>query len=451
MGTPETSSQKTLVCGGCGKRYRVSARVNRKGLKCKDCGAELRLLLDKQQDESGGYDRSRGAPQKPLRRKKSPIPVFVALLVSGILAVVAVMLIGNIDILHSEEDEGDEEKVDKRISMRDTVEMSPYQKRVDRMVETLKAYRIDDFPTYIENKDLFEFSMRQKKEKKRWKDLSLTQQLTFLDTLRTQEPFTAQWRRAEVDDWSERPSTLPGYLDCSWIVIPRSFKTGDADEVWLLVRNDSGRPKIIGSKLLIKKAPRIVKTDDKFEIPKVDHKPDFKRLNPELKKAALPATTADGTIDETGSPIAAIRTVPLVEDSSPGLVIQIKTHINTLTNPDATRKAQEAKKELVFIGKKAVPVLLNCLVGKDLKNSEEVFYCHQVIQALRDLTGKRFGFEPQTGERILTAASSVEQESALRKWFGWWKINHKTFEVVLTPQLKKELEKRERWRKKFGK
>ena len=449
MGTPETSSHKTLVCGGCGKRYRVPASVNRKGLKCKDCGAELRLLREKLPDEAGGYDRNRGAPQKPLRRKKSPIPVFVALLVSAILAVVAVMLIGNIDILHS--DEADAEKVDKRISMRDPVEMSPYMKRVDKMVESFKAYRIEDFPTYLETKDLFEFSMRQKKEKKGWKDLSLTQQLTYLDTLRTREPFTARWRRAEAGEWREMASSLPGHLDCSWIVIPRSFKTGDADEAWFLVRNDAGRPKVVGYKLLIKKAPKIVRTDEKFEIPAVNHKPDFKRLNPELNKSALPATTADGTIDETGSPVAPIKAVPLLEGSSPGLVIQIKTHINTLTNPDATRKAQEAKKELVFIGKSAIPVLLNCLVGKDLKNSDEVFYCHQVIQALRDITGKRFGFEPQTGERILTAASTVEQVSALRKWFGWWKINHKTFEPELTPQLKKELEKRDRWRKKFGK
>ena len=95
-------------------------------------------------------------------------------------------------------------------------------------------------------------------------------------------------------------------------------------------------------------------------------------------------------------------------------------------------------------------VLLNAMVGKDLKNPDDVYHCHQVVQALRDITAQRFGFEPQTGQDILTAATALEQQSALRRWFGWWRLNAKTFEAVLTPQLKNELEKRKRRKERFG-
>jgi len=248
-----------------------------------------------------------------------------------------------------------------------------------------------------------------------------------------------------------KEATTPENLGKTWVIIPRSFPGGVIEDVWLLLINDSGRPKVVGFKVIEKQKARVVNVDKKFEIPKVEHGADFRKQDKSLRKAALPATTADGEIDEFGHPTSAVKEVPLLENTSPGLIKDIKGHINLLTNPDATRKAQQAKKELIFIGKPAVPILLNHLVGKDLTDPKSVSSAHQVVQALREITGQRFGFEPQIGKETLTAASAIEQRNALRKWFGWWKLNAKTFEAVLTPQMKKEFEKRERWRKKWGK
>jgi len=460
MAPSDSPSQKTLVCGGCGKRFRISASAERKGLTCRDCGSPLRLVRDA---AAAGDEKAPREKHRPVRRKKSPIPILIALGVSAVLLIIAAMIYNRMDWLENEEEDNSaelSEENQQRINALKRLKVSrrdPYEEKLDRMVEVLHQYKIDQFPLYLESAAIFEFRQRPAKGgtgdiAKRWKDLSTTERFKYQDRLRMQEPFSGRWRLAKLGERRTVSADDLGLLDHRWVVVPREFPSGEKDEVWLLVKNDRGRPRICGFRHKEVKTAKVVKAEpDPIEAPDISGREGFQRLNPELKKAPLPATTADGAIDETGAPTSPIQEVKLVEGTTPGDVSTINTHIAALVDPDKTLEARQALKELVFIGKPAVPVLLNALVGKDLRNPGDVYHCHQVVQALRDITAQRFGFEPQTGQNILTAATALEQQSALKRWFGWWRLNAKTFEPVLTPQLKKELEKRKRRRERFGK
>jgi len=459
MGTSDSSSHKTLVCGGCGKRFRISASAERKGLTCRDCGSPLRLVR-----EGAAADGARAPREKhrPVRNKKSPVPILIALGASAVLLIVALMIYNKVDMFKGDEGEestGLNEENRKRLEAlkrRGVDRRDPYEAKLDEMVEVLHQYKIDRFPLYLDSGAIFEFRQNEGKAagaaRKEWKALSTTERFKYQDGLRMHEPFSGRWRLAKLGERRTVSADNLGLLDHRWVVVPRTFPNEEMDEVWLLVKNENGRPRIRGFRREVKKAPKVVKVEpEQLEAPDLSSQQGFQKLNPELKKAPLPATTADGAIDATGAPTSPIENVKLVEGTSASDAASVNTYIAKLVDPDQTIEARQALKELVFIGKPAVPILLNALVGKDLKNPADVYHCHQVVQALRDITGQRFGFEPQTGENILTAATALEQRNALRRWFGWWRLNAKTFEAVLTPQLKKELEKRKRRRERFGK
>jgi hypothetical protein len=460
MGPSESPGRKTLVCGGCGKRFRISASADRTGLTCRDCGSPLRLVRDA---AATGEEKAPREKHRPVRRKKSPIPILIALGVSAVLLIIAAMIFNRVDMFKAEEEEDSSELSDEsqeRLNALKRLEVNrrdPFEDKLDRMVEVLHQYKIDRFPLYLESAAIYEFRQGDRKGRtgaaaKRWKDLSTTERFKYQDRLRMQVPFSGRWRLAKLGDRRTVSADDLGLLDHRWVVVPRTFPNGETDEVWLLVKKDRGRPRICGYRHRVIEAAKVVKAEpDAVEAPDISNQEGFQKLDPGLKKAPLPATTADGAIDETGAPTSPIQPVKLIEGTSSSDVATIRTHIATLVDPDKTREARQALKELVFLGKPAVPVLLNALVGKDLRNPADVYHCHQVVQALRDITAKRFGFEPQTGQDILTAATAIEQQSALRRWFGWWRLNGKTFEPVLTPQLKKELEKRKRRRERFGK
>jgi hypothetical protein len=448
-----TEDHKTLVCGGCGKRYRIPASADRSGLKCKDCGSVLRLVR-----EGAPAARRSEDVKRPVRRRRSPVPILIALGVSAVLVIVALVIYNRMDWLATEpeKDSGaiDKETAEqlKKLKNLHVAAKDPFLEKIGAMVETLHGYQVNRFPLYLESSAIYEFTMREQKKPARWKDLSMSERLQYPDSLRKQEPFSGRWRQAKLGEVRVTSSDVPGYLDHRWVVVPREFPGGEKDEVWLLVQDEGGRPRVRGFRRIVIQEGAVAKKDEPLpEAPKHDDTPGFQKKDQGLEREPLPATTKDGPIDMGGHPLAPIEPVPLVDGTPSGTESTIKGHIADLTDPEATRKAREALKELVFIGKPSIPVLLNQLVGKDLRKPEDVYFCHQIVQALREITGQRFGFEPQTGEQILTAASAAEQTTALKRWFGWWKINHKTFEPVLTPQLQQELEKRKHFKERFGK
>lgn len=465
MATSGTPSHKTLVCGGCGKRFRVSAQVDRSNLKCKDCGSPLRLLrapppaaARRRAPVADDLDDDDDAPARP-RRKKSLVPVFIALGVSALLVVVFAMIVNSAKWpQRPEEDTSDsglsaeDEARLRAIKAQQFSERDPVLEKMDALVQTFKEYKTADFPLYIDTPAIFEFISGQTKKRRTWRDLTMSERLAYPDALRRSEPFTARWRQAKLGEVRVKTCDVSGYMDHRWVVVPREFPNGEKDEAWFAVRADGSRPRVRGFRHVLISGPTVVKTGpEPLEAPKIDDRPGFQKLDPERKKDALPATTLSGAIDESGAAVAAIEEVSMVPDAPPGAVQEAKNHIQVLVNPDATRAARNALEELTILGKPAIPVLLNALVGKDLTKPDDVYHCHQVVQALRDITGQRFGFEPQTGEMILTAASAGDQKGALRKWFGWWRGNRKTFEPTLSPQLKEKVKKRKHFKERFGK
>jgi hypothetical protein len=356
-----------------------------------------------------------------------------------------------------EEDSSDLSAADRAklaaMKKRGIVTRDPYEDRIDELVEVLHTYRVDDFPLFLDHSAIFEFLERQQKRQTRWGDLSMREQLGYPDRMRKDEPFNGRWKLATLGERRRTRADLPGYLDHDWVVVPRTFPSGEVDEVWLLVQKSaSQRPRVRGFKQVVVQPPRSARVVTReVDVPKLDGTPGYKKKDPGLKRSPLPATALDGDIDETGQPTAPLKPVPLVKGTSSATTAQIRSWISVLTDPEQTRKARDAQTELLFVGKPAIPILLNSLLDKDLNRPENVFSCHQVIQALRELTGQRFGFEPQVGERILTAASADDQKRALRKWFGWWRVNAETFQPELSPRLQEEKKKREHYRERFRK
>lgn len=405
-------------------------------------------------------ETDRGGRPARAPRRKSPVGIWIAAGVSVVMLIVAIVLFNRVEWDgKSLEDVGKEKPVERRKSSKLAAlvnKADPYKERVGELVGTLMKWNVDDFPLYIERRAIFDFTMQRDKSKKRYRDLTGPERDAYYKELMRHPAFDGRWKLAKIGDWTIKNSGLPGYIDHDWLMIPRRFPaTGDEDAVRLLIgRDKNDRPKVRGFDYkVLKGEPKdepVAVADDLVVPDAVKKQAGFKSLDKGLEGAALPVAAKAGKVDGGGAVLAGISKVALVDGTGSGTVRDVETHIAKLVDPASTRGARDALKELTIIGKPAVPVLLNKMVGKDLKSQTDVFYCHQIIQALRDISGKRFGFEPQVGEEMLTAGAAADQEIALRRWFGWWKVNAKTFKQTLSPQLQKEIKRRESRKRRLG-
>ena len=85
------------------------------------------------------------------------------------------------------------------------------------------------------------------------------------------------------------------------------------------------------------------------------------------------------------------------------------------------------------MGKPAIPFLLNTLIGVDHKEDESaILNAMSIVNTLRELTGESFGYGPPTAAGImggsgLAGATADQRVRAIRRWFGWWSHNKKTW------------------------
>lgn len=103
------------------------------------------------------------------------------------------------------------------------------------------------------------------------------------------------------------------------------------------------------------------------------------------------------------------------------------------SGPDLN-KAREA---VEAAGKYAIPFLLNELLDRDHRENEaDILASNTVIGKLRDITGQSFGYRPGRatgfGQSQVTATPE-ERETAVRRWFGWWRLNKRTFDGKKLP------------------
>lgn len=105
-------------------------------------------------------------------------------------------------------------------------------------------------------------------------------------------------------------------------------------------------------------------------------------------------------------------------DSSPELRERIDRLYATMVDLDLTRESNAARDELIEIGKPAIPTLLTGLFETRLDSQDESIKANIIVVALRNITGKNFGYQPMA---LAGQKDSEEYRlSAVRQWFAWW-------------------------------
>ncbi len=134
-----------------------------------------------------------------------------------------------------------------------------------------------------------------------------------------------------------------------------------------------------------------------------------------------------------GPPEADPKLVDWPEGMSAATKSKIESQVADLIQDDDFRRAREAKDLLMERGKPAIPGLLRALSKLDFEeDKDEVAQAWQIIQTLREITGLNFNFRPMMtrlalGMGGMTRATPEERLKAVRRWFGWWEKNAKTW------------------------
>ena len=156
-------------------------------------------------------------------------------------------------------------------------------------------------------------------------------------------------------------------------------------------------------------------------------------LSPDEEKAAKRkkgyevVTLSDGSVVHERPPEA----LPHLDDTPPELRTRIDTLVATMLDLELTKEATRARRELVEIGRPAIPILLTRFFETPADTEEHRIQCGLIDQALQSITGQQFGYAP--GEAGTAAGTTEERrQSSIKQWFAWWHKNQKRFEEKKT-------------------
>ncbi len=141
-----------------------------------------------------------------------------------------------------------------------------------------------------------------------------------------------------------------------------------------------------------------------------------------------------------GPPEADPSQVEWPEGMGQGTKSQIESQVAALIQDDDFRKADQAKFALMDRGKAAIPGLLRAMSQLDFEEDKsDVAKSFQIIQTLREITGMNFNFRPMMTKQGLgmggmTRATPEERVKAVRRWYGWWEVNKKTWTKKVAPK-----------------
>lgn len=125
---------------------------------------------------------------------------------------------------------------------------------------------------------------------------------------------------------------------------------------------------------------------------------------------------------------AEIKALGHLDGTPENVQAEIDQRIAELIDLDAPGAVpNRAAMRLKQIGKPSIPRLLNKFFEIPASNREQILQLRKVCQALEDITGQRFGFNPSMTEAADPAKSAHVEEmrqSALKQWYGWWADNH---------------------------
>ncbi len=124
--------------------------------------------------------------------------------------------------------------------------------------------------------------------------------------------------------------------------------------------------------------------------------------------------------------VAESELVPLdhLPDTPPELRQEIDDLIAALIDLDAPGAVSNRSiNRLVEIGRPAIPRLLTKLTEVE-PTGDGKLQLLRVLQALRTMSGARFGFNPADRKELLVGGTKEERLSALKQWYAWWYKNH---------------------------
>jgi hypothetical protein len=147
------------------------------------------------------------------------------------------------------------------------------------------------------------------------------------------------------------------------------------------------------------------------------------RLEGKKGKEPDPVRLTDGSIALEGT----VEPKGHLRDTPPELQRRIDTLVAVLADPTKTKEVARARRDLVQIGRPAIPRLLNALATIPLGTEENDVVLNLVSETLTDITGYTTSFAPIAGEGSMMATSEERRRSGLRQWFGWWDRNAATF------------------------
>ena len=123
-----------------------------------------------------------------------------------------------------------------------------------------------------------------------------------------------------------------------------------------------------------------------------------------------------------GSQVLERQPEPLehLEDTPQELRERIDSLYATLIDLDLTKEAAAAMRELVEIGRPAIPVLLTGLYETPLESEAQAIQANLIVQTLRNITGESFGYKPQVALGSGVGTTEERRQSAIKQWFAWW-------------------------------
>lgn len=138
-------------------------------------------------------------------------------------------------------------------------------------------------------------------------------------------------------------------------------------------------------------------------------------LGSDRTKVAAPFTHATTFV----APEAEPKELPWLAGTTPEQIQKISSLVKDLLDETGTSKMNDASKELVEIGKPAIPALLNAFIGIDVRKDEGNRRANAIDRTLMFVTGLEMGYVA-VGLDNAAVPPAMARHRAVRRWFGWW-------------------------------
>ena len=127
-------------------------------------------------------------------------------------------------------------------------------------------------------------------------------------------------------------------------------------------------------------------------------------------------TLSDGSVVVEREP----EPLPHLEDTPQEVRDRIDELLAMMLDLELTTQASKASRELIEIGRPAIPSLLTHLFENKLTNEDDSIRANIAVVALRKITDQFFGYQPQALVGSAMGTTEERRMSAVRQWFAWW-------------------------------